>query len=164
MPIIIDHFEFDALDDDLKALLRASDQLRTEEQMKREIILNAIDPIIALGDPFRFEEREPDDFYISIDVPEPWAQVDLAKAWEVARLDAEACRLVLEQDHSLEATLRVYRNTIGWLRFWSVRWPNTEWRERFEQELQARERGLDRLREKTKWKFEFEIMEALNNV
>jgi hypothetical protein len=27
MPIIIDQFEFDALDDDLKALLGASDQL-----------------------------------------------------------------------------------------------------------------------------------------
>jgi hypothetical protein len=164
MPIIIDQFEFDALDDDLKALLSVSDQLRTEEQMAREIILNAIDPIIALGDPFRFERREPDDFYIGIDVPEPWAQVDLAKAWEVARLDAEACRLTLEHDHSLEATLRVYRNTIGWLRFWSVRWPNREWRERFERELQERERGLDRLRDKAKWKFELEIMEALNNV
>src|SRR6266567_3395123 len=64
----IDQFEFDELDDDLKALLGGSDQLRTEEQMAREIILNAIDPIIALGAPFRFEEREPDDFYISIDV------------------------------------------------------------------------------------------------
>jgi hypothetical protein len=83
MPIIIDQFEFDALDDDLKALLSVSDQLRTEEQMAREIILNAIDPIIALGDPFRFERREPDDFYISIDVPGPCDQVDLAEALEV---------------------------------------------------------------------------------
>jgi hypothetical protein len=164
MPIIIDQFEFDALDDDLKALLCGSDQLRTEEQMAREIILNAIDPIIALGDQFRFEEREHNDCYIGIDVPDPWAQVDLARAWEVARLDAEACRLTLEQDHSLEATLRVYRNTIGWLRFWSVRWPNTEWRERFERELRLREEGLDRLREKAKSKFELKIMEALNNV
>jgi hypothetical protein len=164
MPIIIDQFEFDALDDNIKALLGASDQLRTEEQMAREIILNAIDPIIALGEPFRFEERDPDDFYISIDVPGPCAQVDLGKAWQVARLDAEACRLTLEHDHSLEATLRVYRNTIGWLRFWSVRWPNAEWRKRFERELRVREEGLDRLRDKAKWKFELEIMEALNNV
>src|SRR2546425_1128936 len=97
MPIIIDQFEFDELDDDLKALLGVSDQLRTEEQMAREIILNAIDPIIALGEPFRFEERDPDDFYISIDVPGPCAQVDLGKAWQVARLDAEACRVTLER-------------------------------------------------------------------
>ena len=55
MPIIVDQFEFDALDDDLKALLSVSDQLRTEEQMAREIILNAIDPVIALVDTFRFE-------------------------------------------------------------------------------------------------------------
>jgi hypothetical protein len=164
MPIIIDQFEFDALEDDLKALISVSDQLLTEEQMAREIILGAIDPIIALGDPFRFEEREPDDFYISIDVPEPWAQVDLARAWEVARLDAEACRLVLEHDHSLEATLRVYRNTIGWLRFWSNRWPNLEWRERFGRELREREKVLNRLQDRAKWRFEFEIMEALNNV
>jgi hypothetical protein len=164
MPIIIDQFEFDELDDDLKALLAVSDQLRTEEQMAREIILNAIDPIIALGLPFRFEEREPNDFYISIDVPDSCAQVDLAQAWEVAQQDAKACQLTLEHDHSFEATMRVYRNTIGWLRFWSVRCPNAEWRERFERELQEREKGLDRLQEKAKWKFEFEIMEALNNV
>jgi hypothetical protein len=164
MPIIIDEFEFDALDDDLRALLGVSDQLRTEEQMAREIILNAIDPIIALGDPFRFEKREHNDFYISIDVPEPWAQVDLAKAWEVARLDAEACRLTLEYDHSLEATLRVYRNTICWLRFWSIRWPNAEWRERFELELEARRIGLDGLRRKARARFNLDMMQALENV
>jgi hypothetical protein len=164
MPIIINQFEFDALDDDLKALLSVSDQLRTEEQMAREIILNAIDPIIALGDPFRFEEREPDDFYISIDVPGPCDQVDLAKALEVAQLDAKACQLTLEEDHSLEATLRVYCNTISWLRFLSVRFPNAEWRERFERELEARKEGLNRLREKAKWKFRLEVVEALSNV
>jgi hypothetical protein len=164
MPIIIDQFEFDALDDDLKALLGASDQSRTEEQMVREIILNAIDPIIALGEPFRFERREPDDFYISIDVAAPWAQVDLAIAWEVAQQDAKACQLTLQHDHSLEATLRVYVNTIKWLRFWCVRLPNAEWRERFERKLQAREEGLNRLREKAKWRFELEIVGALANV
>jgi hypothetical protein len=164
MPIIINQFEFDALDDDLKALLCVSDQLRTEEQMAREIILNAIDPIIALGDPFRFERRELDDFYISIDVPEPWAQVDLAKAWAVAQLDAEACRLTLEYDHSLEATLRVYCNTICWLRFWSIRWPNADWRQRFELELEARRIGLDGLRREARATFNLEMMQALENV
>lgn len=153
--------EFDELDDDLKALLGVSDLLRTEEQMAREIVLKAIDPIIALGPRFRFEGREPDDFYIG-DVPGPCDQVDLAEAWEVAQLDAEACRVTLQHDHSLEATLRVYRNTIKWLRFWSVRCPNVEWRERFERELHQREKVLNRLRDKAKWRFEFEIAEALN--
>jgi hypothetical protein len=161
MPIIIDQFEFDALEDDLKALLGASDQLRTEEQMMREIILNAIDPIIALGEPFRFEEREPNEIG---EVPKPWAQVDLAEAWDVAQVDAEACRVLLEEDYSVEAALSVYRNTIGWLRFWSVRFPNGEWRERFDRELREREEVLNRLQEKAKWRFEFEIVEALNNV
>jgi hypothetical protein len=164
MPIIIDQFEFDELDEDLKALLGVCDQLRTEEQMAREIILNAIDPIIALGEPFRFEEREPDDFYISNDVPEPCAQVDLALAWQVAQLDARACGLLLEEDYSLEAALEVFRNTIAWLRFWSMRFPNVEWRERFERELEARKEGLNRLRDKAKWKFELGIVEALSNV
>jgi hypothetical protein len=150
--------EWDDLDDDLKALLCVSDQLYGEEQMAREIILDLIDPVSALGEPFSFEDRE------GLEVPLPWAQVDLGKAWEVARSDAEACRLTLEEDHSIEATLRVYRNTIGWLRFWSSRWPNRKWRERFERELRVREEVLNRLQDRAKWRFEFEIMEALNNV
>jgi hypothetical protein len=158
MPIIIDQFEFDELDDDLKALLCGSDQLRTEEEMARQIILNAIDPVIALGPTFRFEDREP------LDVPHPCAQVDLAEAWEAAKIDAEACRDLLEEDHSIEAALRVYANTIRWLRFLSLRFPNAEWRERFDRELRLRERGLNRLRDKAKWKFELEMMEELANV
>ena len=150
--------EWDDLDDDLKTLFCVSDQLYGEEQMAREIILNLIDPVIALGEPFSFEDRE------GLEVPLPWAQVDLGKAWQVARSDAEACRLTLEEDHSIEATLRVYRNTIGWLRFWSNRWPNREWRQRFERELRVREEVLNRLQDRAKWRFEFEIMEALNNV
>jgi hypothetical protein len=147
---------FDDFDDDLKALLSVSDQLYGEEEMARKIILHLIDPVIALGEPFSFEQRD------SLEVPLPRAQVDLARAWEVARADAEACRVTLEEDHSIEATLRVYRNTIGWLRFWSNRWPNREWRERFGRELRVRERVLNRLQERAKWRFEFEIVEALN--
>jgi hypothetical protein len=153
--------EWDELDEDVKALLEVSDQLRTEEQMAREIILDAIDPVIAMGPRFRFEEREPDEIG---DVPGPCDQVDLGEAWEVARLDAEACRLILQYDDGLEATLRVYANTIAWLRFWSVRFPNVEWRERFELELEVRKEGLNRLRERARWKAGLEIVEALSNV
>jgi hypothetical protein len=117
--------EFDNLDDDVKALL-------------------------GVSPPFRFEAREPNDFYISIDVPGPCAQVDLAQAWEIAQLDARACQLTLEHDHSFEATLRVYRNNLSWLRFWSVRFPDAEWRQRFELELGARRIGLDGLRRKAR--------------
>jgi hypothetical protein len=164
MPIIIDQFEFDELDDDLKALIAVSDQLRTEEQMVREIILNAIDAIIALGPRFRFEEREPSDFYISIDVAGPCAQVDLALAWEVAQLDARACQLTLEHDDGRDATLRVYRNTIAWLRFLSVRFPDAEWRQRFELELEARRSGLEELKSKARVRFNLEMIQELENV
>jgi hypothetical protein len=156
--------DFDDLDEDVKALLGVSDLLRTEEQIMREIILGAIDPIVASGPPFRFEEREPNEFYISIDVPHPFAQVDLAQAWQVARLDAEACRVTLEHDDTLDGTMRVYANTIAWLRFWSVRFPNAEWRQKFEMELQARAVGLEELKKKARAGFNLEMMEELANV
>jgi hypothetical protein len=155
---------FEDLDDDVKDLLVVSDLLRTEEQIVREMILEAIDPIIPTGPLFLFEPREPSEFYISIDVPSPSARVDLAQALEVARLDAVACRLTLEQDHSLEGTIRVYANTIAWLKFLSVRYPNADWRQRFEFELQVRGIGLDRLRRKARAKFEIEMLQALESV
>jgi hypothetical protein len=156
--------EWDDLDDDVKALLSVSDLLRTEEQIMREIILTAIDPIIPTGELFKFEDREPDDFYISSEVPKPFAKVDLAVAWEVAQLDARACKLTLQYDHSLEATLRVYRNTISWLKFLSVRFPDADLRRRLELELEARRIGLDGLRRKARATFNLDMMQALENV
>jgi hypothetical protein len=134
---------WDELDDDLKSLLRASDLLVAEEQMMREIVLGAIDPLIASGPSFSFEDRDP------LEVPHPCAQVDLAVAWEVARIDAEACRDLLQEDNSLEGTLRVYANTIAWLRFWSVRFPNGEWRELFERELSLRRQTFSQIAKQT---------------
>jgi hypothetical protein len=156
--------DWNDLDDDVKALLSMSDLLRTEEQLMRDLILDAVDPIIATGPLFRFEPREPNEFCISIDVPHPFARVDLAQAWVVAQQDARACQLILEHDDTLDGTLRAYRNHLSWLRFWSVRFPNEEWRERFEMELGARVAGLNRLRDKAKWKFRLEVVEALENV
>jgi hypothetical protein len=151
--------EWDELDDGVKALLVVSDVW--EQPMARDIILSAIDPIpmTALGPSFSFEDREPIG-----DVPHPCAQVDLARAWEAARVDAEACQDLLEEDGSLEATVAVYRNTISWLRFWSLRFPNEMWREGFERQLEVREKGLNRLKGKAKLKFDIEMMQALENV
>jgi hypothetical protein len=148
--------EWDALDDDLKALLTVSDLLVWKNDMAREIILDAIDPLIAAGPRFSFEDREP------FAVPHPCSQVDLAEAWTEAQIDAVACRDLLDEDCSREAALRVYRNTIGWLRFWSLRFPNEKWREQFERQLEVREKGLRKLRNKAMLKFELEIVEALN--
>jgi hypothetical protein len=151
--------EWDRLDDDLKSLLVVSDVW--EQQMARDIILSAIDPIpmTALGPSFSFEDREPIG-----GVPHPCAQVDLGKAWEAARIDAETCRDLLNEDNSIEAALIVYRNTIGWLRFWALRFPNERWRDQFERQLEVREKGLRRLKGKAKLKFEIEMMQVLETV
>jgi hypothetical protein len=151
--------EWDDLDDDVKALLGVSDVW--EQPMARDIILSAIDPIpmTALGPSFSFEDREPIG-----DVPHPCATVDLAKAWSEAQIDAQACRDLLEEDGSLEAALIVYSNTISWLRFWALRFPNEMWREVFERQLEVREKGLTRLKGKAKLKFDIEMMQALENV
>lgn len=147
--------EWDDLDQDVKSLLSL---LPSKEQMARETILNAIDPIVPSGPRFSFEDRDP------FGVPHPCAQVDLANAWSEARRDVEACRDLLDENNSVRATLIVYSNTIRWLEFWSLRFPNGEWREQFQRQLRVREAGLNRLKEKAKWKFEIKIMNALNNI
>jgi hypothetical protein len=146
------------LDEDVKALLTVSDVW--EQPMARDIILDAIDPlpITALGPTFSFEDRKP------LEVPHPCATVDLAEAWSEAQIDARACKALLEEDCSLEASMRAYRNTIRWLRFWSLRFPNELWREGFERQLEVRERGLRRLKDKAKFRFELGMMQALEAV
>jgi hypothetical protein len=164
MPIVVDDIADLDVDDDLSELLGLCDQLLTEEQMRRRIILETIDPIIPCDDLFTFNQREPSELFISPEVPGPFDRVDLAVAWQVAQADARACRLVLERDHSLEATLRVYRNTIGWLRFLSVRFPNKEMRERFSRALEERMLGLSALKAKARMRFRLEMIEELENV
>jgi hypothetical protein len=162
MPIVVNDIADLDVDDDLTELLGLCDQLWTEEEMKRNLILEVIDPIIPTGDLFKFGERGTDG--ISADVPGPWDRVDLARAWQVAQADAKACRLVLKRDGSLEAAFRVYRNTIGWLRFWSVRFPNEEWRAIFAEQLEGRVAGLAALKAKARMRFELEMMEELESV
>ena len=147
---------WDELDDDVKSLLSISGVW--DQPMARDIILNAIDPLpmTSLGPSFCFDDRSP------LEVPHPCATVDLARAWSEAQIDAEACRDLLEEDCG--AALIVYRNTIRWLRFWSLRHPNEMWREGFERQLEVRERGLRRLKDKAKLRFEIEMMQALETV
>jgi hypothetical protein len=152
------------LDDDLEELLLISGKLRTREQIIREIVLREIDPIIPLGPEFEFEERPDEEDYISLEVPDSGARVDLAVAWQVAQLDAPACTIILERDHSLAASLRVYKNTIGWLSFWATRHPNDKWRARFEQQLEDRKAGLEALKEKAKWQYDLPMLEELKSI
>lgn len=162
MPIVVDDIADLGLDDDLSELLGLSDQLRTREQAMREIILETIDPIIPCGDLFQFNGIGDDG--ISREVPKPYDRVDLARAWQIAQQDAKACQLVLRQDHSLEASLRVYRNTIAWLRFLSVRFPNEQQREEFERQLEERSIGLAALKAKARLRFKLAELEKLEDV
>ena len=156
-------YSFD--DDEAESLLELlCGNLRTEEEMARKLILDAIDPVIALGDEFTFEEREPGDFYISLEVPDIGAQVDLIIAWQVAQLDAKACALTLEHDHSLEATLRVFSNSLAWLRFWSRRCPSDMGRKKFERSCEELGGRLAGLRDKAVRTANYAMMEELANV
>jgi hypothetical protein len=159
MPIVVDDIADLGLDDDLSELLGLSDQLRTREQAMREIILETVDPVIPCGDVFRFNGSGDDG--ISPEVPKPYDRTDLAIAWRIAQQDAQACKLVLERDHSMEASLRVYRNIIAWLRFWSIRFPNEEAREEFERQLEERSIGLAALKAKARLRFKLEELEQL---
>ena len=71
---------------------------------------------------------------------------------------------MLAHDPELEGVLRVYRNTIGWLRFWSVRFPDEEQRERFAKQLDVRTAGLEELKTKTKMRFRLEVLKELEDV
>jgi hypothetical protein len=162
MPIVVDDIGDLGLEDDLSELLGLSDQLRSREEAMREIILETVDPIIPCGDLFRFNGIGDDG--ISPEVPKPYDRTDLAVAWQIAQADAKACRLVLERDGTIEASLRVYRNIIGWLRFWSVRFPNEEARGEFERQLEERMWGLAALKCKARLRFRFEELEQLERI
>jgi hypothetical protein len=163
MPIVVDDIADLGVEDDLSELLGLCDQLWTREQMRRNLILQVIDPIIPTGDLFRFSERK-GDFFISPDVPGPFDRTDLAIAWQIAQDDAKACRLVLEHDYTLDGALRVYRNTIAWLRFWSVRFPNEQQRAVFAEQLAERMMALAALKARARLRFELEMVEQLENI
>jgi hypothetical protein len=161
---IIEIEEGDRIDGDLLELLIVSGKLKTEEQLMRKALLDAVDPVIATGPEFEFEDRPDDEMYISLDVPDSGSRVDLAVAWTVAQADAKACALVLERDHSFAATLRVYKNTLGWLRFWSRRFPNDQQRMRFERQLSERKARLEWLKDEAGYKFKFHLLEELKAI
>jgi len=109
------------LDGDVIELLEVSGKLRSREQIMRQFVLDTLDPLVAFGPEFEFEQRPDDEGYISLLVPDVGARVDLAVAWQVAQLDARACAITLDRDGSLDATLRVYGNCVAWLKFWATR-------------------------------------------
>jgi hypothetical protein len=119
---------------------------------------------IAIGDPFEFGERPDDPRFISPEVPKPYSQVDLARAFEVAQADARACRRVLDGDPAIEDVLRAYVNTIWWLRFWSEHCPDPAERVKLGKALEDREAKLERFKARARLRLDFECMEAFENV
>jgi hypothetical protein len=130
--------------------------IREAHEMARQIILRELDPIdVRGGEPFVFDG----------DVPDPYANViDLLEAWDIAMREAQHCRYVLENEPSTEALLKVYRKTIAWLRFWSVRFPNAEWRVGFARMLEDREAALEELRSKALENGKLRMLEELNAI
>jgi hypothetical protein len=155
---------WDELDPDVVEFLVMSGKLRSREELMRKFVLDAIDPIIALGDEFIFQQREDRDDYISLEVPDSTAQCDLAVAWKVAVLDARACSIVLDRDDSFDATLRVYKNSLGWMTFWSCRHPNEAWRKRFAAQLEERKEGLEELKTKATYQFRLGLLAELKTI
>ena len=153
------------LDPDVIELLEVSGKLRTKEQIVREIVLEAIDPINAFGPEFIFESRPNDDpMYLSLEVPDFGDQVDLAHAWTIAQLDAKAAALILDRDNSLAATLRVLRNQHQWFAFWASRFPHDGWRQRFATQLAERQEALEALKMKAGCHFRLEVLNELKAI
>jgi|SRR5215470_17722430 len=154
----------DELDPDVIELLELSGKLRSKEQVMRQIVLDALDPLVAFGPEFEFEDRPDDEAYISIEVPGPCSRVDLAQAWVVAQLDARACELVLEADDSADATIRVLRNQHQWLAFWAHRFPNDQFRARFAAQLEDRRTALERLKSAAGQRMQFGLVSELKTI
>jgi hypothetical protein len=88
-----------------------------------------LDPIRAEGPEFVWpRSNEPDLWWISPLVPASTANVCVIEALNRWMNDTKNCQWLLEHDDTVEATVRVFRNTISWLKFWSVRARSVELR------------------------------------
>jgi hypothetical protein len=112
-------------------------------------LLNAeFDPVADPGgDLFRWDDWAPrdDPFFLSVDVPEPDAVVDVLEAWERAKLDARRCARALVEGRegdgkvSERMAVTVFVNSLKWSKFWARRHPDAEWRRKFAEDA---ERGI----------------------
>jgi len=78
------------------------------------------------------------------DVPEPTANCDIKLAWMVARKHAQKVVELLGSNPSLVTVMVCQENIERCCRFWSVRFPDPEWREKFAAELAAAEEDVER--------------------
>jgi hypothetical protein len=155
--------DLDELDDDLAEFIIMIS--KPKEAAMREIIVRSIDPLQNVGLCFEFEPRPDDEFYLSLEVPPPDADVDIIICWKIAQLDALAASRILDRPYSsIEDIVVVYRNLISWLAFWEQRFPSKAWRERFSLQLADRRAGLAALKHKAKYQIRPDIVEELEAI
>ena len=82
------------------------------------------------------------------DVPEPHANCNNQEAWKVAQRHARKVKELLENNPTLATLLRCQWNIASWLRYWSVRFPDSDFREKFAAELAAAEEDIARAQER----------------
>jgi hypothetical protein len=68
--------------------------------------------------------------------------LDITAAKHLAAIDAELQTRMLSGNPGFMDKVAVHENIAGWLRFWSVRWPDLDARPRFAQEADAAEAWL----------------------
>jgi hypothetical protein len=157
--------DLDDLDTDLAEFLSLTGKLLTPEEAVRKAILRSIDPLKKPGCRFEFEARPNDEFYLSIETPPCNADVDLVVAWNVSQQDAIASSKILDRNNSTTSEIiGALRNTIGWLQFWSCRFPDQLWRERFQLLLSERRTGLEALKLKARYQIRPDIERELEAI
>lgn len=110
------------------------------------------------GDPFEFASRkvsvfdDPHDFHcINSHVPNPDAQVDLLVAWQEFEKDTANAAVIYAsgRDLSVIQCWRLFLNSWDWVRFWSLRHPDSVAREKFAQTLLQYDESARRIADMT---------------
>jgi hypothetical protein len=106
----------------------------------KAIVCFELDPIIAEGEPFMFNDPRTtafDDanFYALNDrVPKPDDDVDLMESLKQWQKDSVAMRRLCEHhgdELTFETVARIFLQNAAWVEFWAVRHPLGETRERY---------------------------------
>src|SRR5262245_4866477 len=86
--------------------------VREIHPMLERILVDGLDPINADGPEFELGGG-------LLEVPPPNARVNVIEAKDVCGRDIKTCQMLLEGE--MDRAELVLRNSIDWLRFWSVR-------------------------------------------
>jgi hypothetical protein len=114
---------------------RLGETIVTVVKMVRLLVTNEIDPLPIHQREGTFE------FDWNSGPPDPMSDCDLVVAWSYAQAAAKHNQQLLQAPDrlSLRTVLGIFRNTIAWAKFWSIRHPHDGWREKFAEEVAAAE-------------------------